>query len=153
MPRFQIKRKTKQVKPEVVVEEKIDDTEMSLESSSESEEEIAPQKVRFATLNLNEIAPEAVEEETEPEYAPQRRPRETSVAQRHVTPVRNRNNYERRPPPLRRMCRDPRPIQYPRPSRSANGRPHLQFVSGYGPNSSHMTTQDKARRLYNSCFG
>jgi hypothetical protein len=153
MPRFQIKRKTKQVKPEVVVEEKIDDTEMSLESSYESEEEIAPQKVRFATLNLNEIAPEAVEEETEPEYEPERRPRETSVAQTHVTPVRNRNNYERRPPPLRRMSRDPRPIQYARPSRSANGRPHLQFLSGYGPDSFHMTTQDKARRLYKTCFG
>ena len=153
MPRFQIKRKTKQVKPEVVVEEKIDDTEMSLESSSESEEETKPHKVRFETSTLNETTEEDTEEESEPEYAPQRRPRETSVAQRHVTPVRNRNNYERRPPPLRRMCRDPRPIQYPRPSRSANGRPHLQFVSGYGPNSSHMTTQDKARQLYNSCFG
>jgi hypothetical protein len=153
MPRFQIKRKTKQVKPEAVIEEKIDDTEMSLESSSESEEETKPHKVRFETSTLNEDTEEDTEEESEPESEPQRRPRVASVAQRHVTPVRNRNNYERRPPPLRRMYRDPRPIQYPRPSRSANGRPHLQFVSGYGPNSSHMTTQDKARRLYNSCFG
>ena len=153
MPRFQIKRKTKQVKPEVVIEEKIDDTEMSLESSSEDEVETKPHKVRFETLNLNETAEEDTEEESEPEYEPQRRPRETSVAQRHVTPVRNRNNYERRPPPLRRMYRDPRPIQYAKPSRSANGRPHLQFRSGYGPNGSHMTTQDKARRLYHTCFG
>ena len=153
MPRFQIKRKTKQVKPEVIPEEKIDETEMSLESSSEEEAETMPQKVRFETLDLNEIAPDDTEEDNEPEFEPQRRTRATSVAHPTTTPARNVNNYQRRPPPVRRMYRDPRPIEYARPSRSANGRPHLQFRSGYGPNSEHMTTQDKARRLYYTCFG
>ncbi len=153
MPRFQIKRKTREVKPEVVPEEKIDENEMSLGSSSEEEVETEPHKVRFEALNLNDKDESEPEEDSEPEYVPKRRPRETSVAQSHVTPVRNVNNYPRRPPPLRRAYPDPRPIQYPRPSRSANGRPHLQFRSGYGANSAHMTTQDKARRLYYTCFG
>ena len=153
MPRFQIKRKPRRDNLEPVPEEKVADVEMSQDSSSECEEETKPLKVSFETLNLNEFEPDDTEPQSEPEYEPERRRRDTTVAPRHVTPVRNRNNYERRPPPLRRMCRDPRPIQYARPSRSANGRPHLQFVSGYGPNSSHMTTQDKARQLYMSCFG
>ena len=153
MPRFQIKRKNREVKPEVEPEEKIDENEMSLESFSDEEVETKPQKVRFETLNLNDKDESVSEEDSEPEYVPQRRPRETTVARSYETPVRNVNNYQRRPPPVRRMYPDPRPIQYPRPSRSANGRPHLQFRSGYGANSQQMTTQDKARRLYHTCFG
>jgi hypothetical protein len=153
MPRFQIKRKPRQIDPEFVAEEQVDETEMSLDSSSESEEETKPLKVTFESLDLNETTSDNIESQSEPESEPERRPRETTLAQRRVIPVRNRDNYGRRPPPVRRMCRDPRPIQYPRPSRSANGRPHLQFRSGYGLNSHQMTTQDKARRLYNTCFG
>ena len=153
MPRFQIKRKTKEVKPEVVPEEKIDENEMSLDSSSEESVETKPQKVRFETLSLKEKDESVSEEESEPEYEPQRSLRETSVAQTHVTPARNERIYQRGPPPIRRMYREPRPIQYARPSRSANGRPHLQYRDGYGANSHQMTTQDKARRLYYTCFG
>ena len=153
MPRFQIKRKTREPKPEVVPEEKIDENEMSLESSEESEDETKPLTEQIETLEMKETAADDTQSDIEPEYEPPRRTRSASVAQMFTTPVQERQTRAQRPPPIRRVYRNPRPIEYARPSRSANGRPVFQYRSSYGPNAHHMTTQDKARSLYYSCFG
>ena len=153
MPRFQIKRKTREPKPEVVPEVKVDEQEVSLEFSSESEDESEPLTERFQTLEVAEEAPKRVEFQSEPEYAPERRSREASVVRQRPIVAQNQNYYGRRPKDLRQMYRQPRSIQYPKPSVSRNGRPSLHYKSFYGPNSAQMTTQDKARQLYHSCFG
>ena len=153
MPRFQIKRKTRKPEPEVVPEEKIDENEMSLESSSESEDETKPLNKQMETLELDESPEDDTETYNEPEYVPKRRSRSASVAHMFAEPVRNQYPRAQRPPQARRMYREPRPIEYARPSRSVNGRRVLQYRSSYGPNGEHMSTQDKARSLYYSCFG
>ena len=57
MPRFQIKRKKKEIEPEVLVEEKIDETEMSLESSDEESIESEPLSEAFETLEVTKKNP------------------------------------------------------------------------------------------------
>jgi len=153
MPRFQIKRKPKPEPMEVVLEEKIDEMEISDLSSSESSDYSEPLTEQMETLEIAKQHAIRPTKETEPQYEPQRRTREARVA--HQEPIPVRNEYQRRPNTLhdRRQLGQRRLMQYPKPSRSANGRPTLQYRSYYGPNSTHMTTQDKARRLYNSCFG
>ena len=152
MPRFQIKRKTREPKPEVVPEEKIDENEMSLDSSSSSEAESEPLTKQIETLEMEETAEDDTQSYIEPENEPPRRTRSATVAHQYTTPVRERQTRAQRPPPVRRMYKEPRPIEYARPSRCSNGRPVLQYRSSYGPNGHRMTTQDKARSLYYSCF-
>ena len=55
MPRFQIKRKKKETEPEVLVEEKIDETEMSLESSDEESIDSEPLSEAFETNGRTNI--------------------------------------------------------------------------------------------------
>ncbi len=153
MPRFQIKRKTRQPSPEVVPEEKIDENEMSLESESESSDESEPLTEQMETLNLAPAAQRTPQRQTEPQYAPQRRARDTSLARRPTYPVQSRAVQHSQQLQRPRQLGQTRPVQFPKPSRSANGRPKLQFRSHFGPNGKLMSTQDKARSLYYSCFG
>ena len=153
MPRFQIKRKTREAKPEVVPEEKIDETEMSLESSDESSEESEPLVEQFETLEIEKKKEIQPKQQTKPQYDTPRRTRETSVAQYNANVDQYGNPRQTYAPQRGRQLGQRRPIEYPRPSRSANGRPHLQYRSLYGPNSQYLSTQDKARSLYYSCFG
>ena len=153
MPRFSIKRKTRQPEPEVVVEEKIDETEISLESEYESSEESEPPTEQFQTLNIAETAETIPQQQIETQYQPQRSSRATTLAHQHTIPVQHQPDYRQVAPQQRRVLGQPRLMEYPRPSRSSNGRRKLQFRSHFGPNGYAMSTQDKARRLYNSCFG
>ena len=152
MPRFQIKRKTREPKPEVVPKVEEEESDEDMNSPSISAEENEPLEEAFETLKTAEKAENNEYMESEPEYEPRRRARETRVANMYTTPVPNRNFEERRAPSLRQMYREPRRIDFAKPSRCGNGRPKLQFRSGYGPNASSMTTQDKARQLYMTCF-
>ena len=153
MPRFQIKRKTREPEPEVVPEEKVDETEVSYETDSESSEESEPLEEQFEALRMAERARRDTQRQTEPEYKPERSVRDATPAHRYTTPAGNPNYNQRQAPAARRMYEAPRRIDYPKPSVSRNGRPTLQYRSRYGPNSKQMTTQDKARQLYYSCFG
>jgi len=79
MPRFQIKRKTREPEPEVVPEEKIDEEEVSLESETVSDSESEPLEQQMEALGLAARPRRHVEYESEPQYAPQRRQREAIV--------------------------------------------------------------------------
>ena len=153
MPRFQIKRKTRKPEPEVVPEQKVDDTEVSLTSSDYDSDETMPLSEAMETLEMEEKAEPEPKQQSEPEYPPQRRPRPATIEQQYTTPARNRNIAQPRAPRRQRLYRPLSSIDYAKPSRSSNGRPHLQYKSHYGPNTEQLSTQDKARRLYNSCFG
>ena len=153
MPRFQIKRKTREPKPEVVPEEKIDEQEVSLESSEESSEESEPLTEQFKTLEVTKQAPRDTQRRNEPEYTTPRRERSASVAPERTKAVRNQYYNRPRPGDIRSVYQNPRSIQYPKPSRRVDGRPRLHYRSFYGPNAERMTTQDKARQLYYTCFG
>ncbi len=153
MPRFQIKRKVRPEETKVIPEEKVDEMEVSDYSDSESSDYSEPLTERMETLEIAKQHAIRPTRQTEPQYEPQRRSREATVAHREPTP--ERIDYPRRPDPVqaRRQLGRRRLMQYPKPSRSANGRPALHYRSYYGPDSTHMTTQDKARRLYSTCFG
>ena len=153
MPRFQIKRKTRPEEKKVVPEEKVDEMEVSDYSDSESSDYSEPLTEQMETLEIAKQHAIRPTRQTEPQFEPQRRSREATVARRQPIPARN--EYQRHPDPVRepRQLGQRRLMQYPKPSRVANGRRALHYRSYYGPDSTYMTTQDKARRLYNSCFG
>ena len=52
MPRFQIKRKTREPEAEVIPEEKIDEEEVSLESQTVSDSESEPLEQQMEALGL-----------------------------------------------------------------------------------------------------
>jgi len=153
MPRFQIKRKTRDPQPEIVPEEKKDENEMSLESSYESSEESEPLSEAIETLEMKEKTQIAPKQQTQPQYATPRRTRDASVAQYNANVDEFGNHKLSYAPQRRSQLGQRRPVEYARPSRSANGRPHLQYKSCYGPDGQYLSTQDKARSLYYSCFG
>ena len=131
----------------------IDDNEVSLESPTVTDDESEPLSEQMETLNLGEPALKTPQPRSEPQYERPRRHAVASVARQQTYPVRNDQpqQYYRTQQP--RQLGQARPMQYPKPSRTASGRPKLQFRSHYGPNGALLSTQDKARRLYHSCFG
>ena len=153
MPRFQIKRKKKETEPEVLVEEKIDETEMSLESTDEESIESEPLSEAFETLEVTKKADNKPKQQTEPQYATPRRTREATIARQQTNYDQYGNHRQTYAPQRQQMHRQPRSLDYTKPSRSRNGRPVLQYKSCYGANAARLTTQDKARRLYYSAFG
>ena len=153
MPRFQIKRKTQKPDPEPVPEEKVDDTEMSFESASDTSSESEPLEGQMQALKMMaEPKPERKVHFEPPKQAPQEL-RRTTVAQQQPNPVRFANAFGRYPSPRPQQLRQPRPMDIPRPSKLTNGSQKLKFRTHYGPNGDYMSTQDKARQLYYSCFG
>ena len=153
MPRFQIKRKTQKKEPEPVPEEKIDDTEMSFESASDTSSESEPLESEMETLKIQEQPKPARKVRFEPPKQAPQQGRRTTVAQQQPNPVRFANAFGRQPSTRPRQLRQPRPMDFPRPSRMTNGSQKLKFRTHYGPNADYMSTQDKARQLYYSCFG
>ena len=153
MPRFQIKRKKKEIEPKVLVEEKIDETEMSLESSDEESIESEPLSEAVQTLEIADKAETNPKQQIEPQYETPRRTRTATIAHQQANYDQFGNHRQSYAPRRHQMYRQPRPIQYTKPSRSLNGRPTLQYKSCYGPDAARLTTQDKARRLYYTAFG
>ena len=153
MPRFQIKRKTKEIEPKVLVEEKIDETEVSLESSDEESIESEPLSEAVQTLEIADKAETNPKQQIEPQYETPRRMREATIARQQTNYDQYGNHRQTYAPQRQQMYRQPRPIQYTKPSRSLNGRPTLQYRSCYGADAARLTTQDKARRLYYTAFG
>jgi len=153
MPRFSVRRKTKPVQPEEPLEVKVDDQEVSMESSYSESEESEPLSEQFETLKVAQTPVYASKPETRPQVEPVRRTRSASVAQWRPNVARYRqNNPPRRPmdPP---GYQNRRSVQYAKPLRSQNGSRKMQYGSHYGPGGNSLTTQEKARLLYHSCFG
>ena len=153
MPRFQIKRKTKKAEPEPILEEKIDDTEMSYESVSDESSETEPLESEMQTLKIEDSPKPERKVRFEPQKQAPQQVRRTTVARPQTNPVRYGNSFGRQAPARPQMLGQPRSMTFPKPSRLTNGSRRLQFRSHYGPDGNYMSTQDKARRLYYSCFG
>ena len=160
MPRFQIKRKNKKPEPEVepqpMSEEESESLDLSMEFDEDNESPTKPLNKKITEMKLD---PEPQEPELDPQqYNEPQFQRPMPVRRARVARPMSQNarfGFSREPVPSRRrpMYDKLRSIDYPRPSRSSNGKRKLQYSTPYGVNGTSMTTQEKARRLFNSCFG
>ena len=153
MPRFSIRRKKPEEQPQEPTEEKIDDQEISVESESEPSEQSEPLTEQMETLKLDESPSRRPQQYYETQTMAPRRTREARVERYPPNPARYRQNYEAHRRVAPQQYRNPRSIDYPKPLRSQNGARKLQFGSHFGPGGHSLSTQEKARRLYYSCFG
>ena len=153
MPKFQIKRKTRNPEPEVVPEEKYDENEERLETESESSEPSEPLTEQMETLEVAETPQRQPKVQFDPRFAPRRRPAEASLARQQALLTQQDELRRYQQLVAREKLGQRRSIQYPKPLKNRNGRRNLQYSSHYGPNAAAVSTQEKARQLYYSCFG
>jgi hypothetical protein len=157
MPKFSIRRRKKAVPPapaETEEPEPMSDEEPSEEKVDECEE--------VATEDVEETFKKMTIAKTR-QYEPHRPVQGQNYAPRSMREAR----MDRYPPnhvPQRRLARSaiPRAAQtlnqrrslyVPRPSNQVRRDRKLRFGSHYGPGGHGLSTQERARRLYHSCFG
>ena len=153
MPRFAIKRKTREPEPEVVPEEQEEESDFSLDQDSEPSEEEPPLEEQMEAMGLAPRRTIEPKRQPQAQYAPRRRAREATLAHQRTYPAERAapEQYRGYQPP--RKLNRTRSIDYPKPLRRTGGRAKIAFRSHYGANGDQLSTQDKARLLYKSCFG
>ena len=153
MKRITIRRKKRKPAPQPEPEPEPEEEETSSYSSEETvaQSEPQPQPAEpVRNLKKKEIPKERPQVRFK---APVHEPRSARVEKPQYfsqDPRRAQAYHQHKTPPY---LNQPRSIDYPRPSNRTQGRQHLRYASIYGPNSRSMSTQDKARKLYFSCFG
>ena len=150
MKRITIRRNKKTSQPPAPPPEPEMDDETSEYSSSESLAESEPLTDALKNLKVTEQAQARRQVRFEPQV---REPRRTTIVDRQSFPaqVRPINPYQQQKRP--RTLATPRSITYDKPLRRPRGKRNVSFASPYGPNGYQMTTQEKSRRLYRTCFG
>ena len=150
MKRITIRRNKKTTQPPAPPPEPEMDDETSEYSSSESLAPSEPPTESLRNLNMRQQPKPRPQVRFEPQV---REPRRPTIVDRQSFPaqVRPTNPYaqQRRP----RTLAAPRSIEYDKPLRRPCGKRNVSFASPYGPNGYKLSTQEKARRLYNTCFG
>ena len=153
MKRITIRRKKSKPAPQPEPEPQPEEEETSEYSSEGTVAETEPQP-QPDEPNRNLKTREQPKERPQVRFkAPVQEPRSARVAppQYFSQEPRRVPAYQQRKPPA--YLNQPRSIDYARPSNRSQGRQNLRYASIYGPNSRSMSTQDKARKLYFSCFG
>ena len=153
MKRITIRRKKSKPAPQPEPEPQPEEEETSEYSAEEPVAETEPQP-QPDEPNRNLKTHEETKERPRVRFqAPAQAPRSARVAepQYFSQDPRRVQAYRQRKPPA--YLNQPRSIDYARPSNRSHGRQNLRYASIYGPNSRSMSTQDKARKLYFSCFG
>ena len=153
MPNFKVTRRKKAnvVPPKPVVEEKIDEMEVTDSDSSDEYIDEAIEAVKRVTFEENPKSRFDM-----PERPTISRPRFETPA----TPVKKPINLEPKEPyrPPRRRMNDPysrKPtMDFQNPySNYRRGGAKMRYGSHYGPGGEHLDTRTKAAMLYSHCFG
>ena len=153
MKRITIRRKKSKAAPQPEPEPEQEEEQTSECSSEETVPETEPQpQPEEPVRNLKRREHPRQRQKVRFE-APDQNPRSASVARPQYFPQdpRRVNAYQQQKPPP--YLNQPRSIDYPRPSNRTQGRQNMRYRSIYGPNAASMSTQDRARKLYFSCFG
>ena len=153
MKRISVRRKKKapppEPKPEPVPEPQKEEVEVEF-SESESIAETEPPEQEFRNLDLDDRQRMRPKVHFEP---PDDEPRSTAFARPRTNPVGIRDRPGYIPNRRTNFIHDPRSNPYANPSRRKKPMRNLQYRSPYGAGTWNLSTQDKARLLYSSCFG
>ena len=153
MKRITIRRKKSKPAPQPEPEPEPEEEETSEYSSEETVAESEP-PTQPAQPVRNLKTRERPKQRQQVQFQdPVHEPRSARVERQQYFPQEPRRvqpYHTRKPAP---QLGQPRSMIYPKPSRQPSGRQNLRYKSIYGPNSRAMTTQEKARQLYFSCFG
>ena len=153
MKRITIRRKKSKPAPQPEPEPQPEEEETSEMSTEDTVVETEPQP-QPDEPNRNLKTDHRPKERSQVRFkAPVEEPRSARVAppQYFSQDPRRVPAYHQRKPAA--YLNQPRSIDYARPSNRSYGRQNLRYASIYGPNSQSLSTQDKARKLYFSCFG
>jgi hypothetical protein len=150
MKRITIRRNRKPTQPPPPPPEPDMEDETSEYSSSESLAESEPLSEAIGNLRVTEQTKPRPQVRFEPQARPVRR---ATNVERQSFPVQPRsvNPYAQQKRP--RTLAAPRSITYDKPLRQTRGKRNVSFASPYGPNGYQLSTQEKSRRLYYTCFG
>lgn len=153
MPNFKVSRrkKPKVVAPKPVVEEKIDETEVTDSSSSDEYIDQAIQDVKRVTFEEKQKArsvppkqPTINRPQFQNQPKPVQKPKFLEPKLHHRPQPRRMNDpYTRKPT-----------MDFHNPySKYRRGGAKMRYSSHYGPNGEHLDTRTKAALLYSHCFG
>ena len=153
MKRISIRRKKKDSVPQpkpAPEPEPQDEYSESTSTSSESMVESEPPTKAFANLKVRENPERRPQVRFEPQVQKQGGARVVEPPSKFVGIRRNQGDVPRGQP---KYLGQPRSRPYDNPSQRRSGKRNLQYASPYGPNGYNLSTQERARLLYFSCFG
>ena len=119
-------------------------------SSSEPLNETQPLNEAIANLKVAEQQQVRPQIPTEPQVSQQRSPTLAQSQPRFAQNVYPQTYYQQKPS---RSLGGPSAIPYDKPLRRKKSKRNMSYRSPYGPGTWNMSTQDKARMFYYSCFG
>ena len=153
MKRITIRRKKSKPAPQPEPEPEPKEDQTSECSSEETVQESEPQPQPEEPVQNLKRRERPRERQRVRFEAPEHDPRSARVVRPQYfsqDPRRVKAYHQQKPPPY---LNQPRSIDYARPSNQTRGRQNMRYRSIYGPNAASMSTQDRARKLYFSCFG
>ena len=153
MKRITIRRKKSKPAPQPEPEPEPEEEETSSYSSEETVAQSEPQPQPAEPVRDLKKEENPKERPQVRFKAPVQEPRSARVAPPQYfsqDPRRAQAYHQHKPSPY---LNQPRSIDYAGPSNQTRGRQNMRCRSIYGPNAASMSTQDRARKLYFSCFG